>query len=75
MVATQILDNYLTDEQLAQQFRVSTRTVKRWRREKKAPPSIMIGNKRHTHVNDVEAELEARREEAGGGNGAKRRAK
>ena len=74
-MATQSLDNYRTDEEQARKYRVSTRTYKRWRREGKAPPSIIRGNKRYTHVDDDEAHLEALREEAGGGNGAKRRAK
>ncbi len=75
MDTAQILDNYLSDAQLAQQFHVSTRTLKRWRREGKAPPSILIGNKRRTHVEDVAAQLEAQRQEARAANGAKRRAK
>ena len=75
MVTTQILDNYLSDDQLAQEFLVSTRTIKRWRREGKAPPSIIIGNKRRTHVDDIVGQLEAQREEARAANGAKRRAR
>ena len=75
MDSPQILDNYLTDEQLAQQFHVSPRTIKRWRREGKAPPSFRHGNKNITHVDDAATHLEAQREAAGGGNGAKRRAR
>ena len=73
-MATQILDNYLTDEQLAVEYDKSPRTIKRWRREGKAPPSIPFGNKRITHVDDAEAYLEDLREEARSGDGAKRRA-
>ncbi len=75
MDSPQILEKYLSDAQLAQQFHVSTRTLKRWRREGKAPPSILIGNKRRTHVDDVAGQLEAQREEARVANGAKRRAR
>ena len=75
MSTTQILDNYLSDVQLAQQFHVSMRTLKRWRREGKAPPSILIGNKRHTHVDDAVGQLEEKRQEARAVNGAKRRAR
>ena len=44
MVATPILDNYLTDEQLAKAYKKSVRTIKRWRREGRAPPSFRHGN-------------------------------
>ncbi len=75
MATTQILDKYLTDDQLAAQYGVSPRTLKRWRREGKAPPSILIGNKRHTHVDDAVGQLEEKRQEARAVNGAKRRAR
>ena len=74
MVATPILDNYLTDEQLAKSYKKSVRTIKRWRREGKAPPSFRHGNEELTHVEDAAAYLEAKREEARAANGAKRRA-
>ena len=74
-MATQILDNYLTDEQLAPLYHKSVRTLKRWRREGKAPPSIPFGNKRLTHVDDAAALLEDLRQEARAGDGAKRRAR
>ncbi len=72
---TKLLDDYLTDEQLAKQFDKSVRTIKRWRREGKAPPSFKHGNKEITHVDDAAAHLEAQREEARAGDGAKRRAR
>ena len=75
MATSQILDKYLSDDQLAQEMLVSTRTIKRWRREGKAPPSILIGNKRRTHVDDVAGQLEEQRQEACAANGAKRRAR
>ena len=75
MVTTQILDNYLTDEQLAKAYKKSVRTIKRWRREGRCPPSFRHGNQEITHVDDAAAYLEAKREEARAANGAKRRAK
>ena len=75
MATTQILDKYLSDDQLAAQYGVSARTLKRWRRQGKAPPSIMIGNRRKTHEEDAAADVEAKRQEARAANGAKRRAR
>ena len=64
MVATPILDNYLTDEQLAPKFLKSVRTLKRWRREGKMPASIKHGNVELTHVDDAAAYIEAKRQAA-----------
>ena len=75
MVHAKLLDDYLTDDQLAATYEKSPRTIKRWRREGTAPPSIAWGNRRLTHVDDAAAKLEALREEARAGNGAKRRAR
>ncbi len=74
MATDELLQHYLPDEQLARQFKKSVRTIKRWRREGKAPPSIPWGNKRLTHIDDANAHLEALRQEACAANGAKRRA-
>ncbi len=73
MDAPQLLEKYRTDKQQAARYHVSPRTYKRWRREGRAPPSILIGNKRYTHEDDDDAHLEALREEARAANGAKRR--
>ncbi len=64
MAADELLKDYLTDEQLAKQFNKSVRTLKRWRREGKAPPAFKHGNRLITHVEDAAAHLEAQREEA-----------
>ncbi len=72
MAATAILDDYLTDEQLAKSYKKSVRTIKRWRREGKAPPSFRHGNEEITHVDDAAAHLEAQRQAAR--DNAKRRA-
>ena len=75
MATDELLTNYLLDEQLAKACQKSVRTIKRWRREGRAPPSIRWGNIRLTHVDDAAAHLEAKRQEACAGNGAKRRAR
>ncbi len=72
MATNELLKAYLTDEQLAKQFNKSPRTIKRWRREGKSPPSFKHGNHEVTHVDDAAAYLEAQREEA---RAAKRRAR
>ena len=72
---TKLLDDYLTDEQLGDTYDKSPRTIKRWRREGKAPPSIPWGNKRITHVDDAAAKLEALRQEAIAADSSKRRAR
>ena len=51
------------------------RTMKRWRREGRAPPSQRHGNEELTHVEDAAAYLEAKREEARAADSAKRRAR
>ena len=75
MATAEILADYMTDAQLAEAYDKSPRTIKRWRREGKAPPSIPFGNKRLTHIDDAKAKLEAMREEARAADGAKRRAR
>ncbi len=72
MATDELLKDYLTDEQLAKQFNKSVRTLKRWRREGKAPPSFRHGNEEITHVDDAAAHLEAQRQAAR--DNAKRRA-
>ncbi len=43
-----LLDDFLTDEQLAAELGISPRTLARWRRLRKAPPSVMIARRRQT---------------------------
>ncbi len=71
MATDELLKDYMPDEKLAVQLKKSPRTIKRWRREGKAPPSIPWGSGRLTHVDDAKAYLEALRQEAR--DGAKRR--
>ena len=75
MATDELLKNYLTDKQLAKQFNKSVRTMKRWRREGRAPPSQRHGNEELTHADDAAAFLEAKRQEACEANAAKRRAR
>ena len=75
MVTDELLKDYLTDEQLAKGYKKSVRTIKRWRREGRAPPSQKHGNEEITHVDDAAAYLEAKRQEACAATGAKRRAR
>ena len=70
MAHTEILEKYLPDVDLAHQFDKSVRTIKRWRTQGIGPPSIMIGNKRFTHVDDARDWLDAlRRDGYSRGNG------
>ena len=75
MDAPQLLEKYLNDDEAAAQYGVAIRTYKRWRREGKAAPSILVGGKRKTHVDDIAAQLEEQRQAARAANGAKRRAR
>ncbi len=75
MATDEFLKDYLADEQLAKAYKKSVRTIKRWRREGRAPPSFRHGNQEITHVDDAAAYLEAQRQEARAANGAKRRAR
>jgi excisionase family DNA binding protein len=40
-----LLDDYLTDEQLATELGVSKRTIERWRRKNETPPITRLGNR------------------------------
>ena len=75
MMSVQLLEKYLNDDEAAAEYDVSPRTYKRWRREGKAPPSIMVGGKRKTHVDDIAARLEEQRQAARAADNAKRRAR
>ncbi len=74
-MATQLLAKYVDDDEAAAQHGVAARTYKRWRREGKAAPSILVGGKRKTHVDDIAAKLERERQEAIAADSAKRRAR
>lgn len=59
-----ILDNYLTRDQLAAELGVTTRTISRWRWERKGPPAHRIAGRVMFKRPDVEAWLEQQREDA-----------
>ncbi len=44
----QLLDDYLSDPELADELEVSPRTIQRWRRLGKAPPRTKVGKKNKT---------------------------
>ena len=44
-----LLDNYLTDPELADELGIDKRTLQRWRRLSKAPAHIQMGNRNFTH--------------------------
>jgi len=46
----QIASDRLSDEQIAALERVSLETIRRWRREGRAPDSVKVGRKRVTFV-------------------------
>jgi excisionase family DNA binding protein len=59
-----ILDEYLTDEELAAALRVTKRTLERWRRMREAPPSVKMGSRRLTRKDAVPQWLASREQAA-----------
>lgn len=59
-----ILAEYLTEQQLAEQLHVSTMTLKRWRALREAPPVTRLGRKILFRRDAVEKWLAAREVEA-----------
>lgn len=53
-----LLDDYLDEKQVAQQLRVSVRTVKRWRREGDGPKFVQVGRKLYASKAGVRKWLE-----------------
>lgn len=58
-----VLANYLTRDQLAAELGVTTRTISRWRWERKGPPAHRIAGRVMFKRPDVEAWLEQQRED------------
>lgn len=50
---------FLTPEELAEELRVTIRTVYRWRRNDEGPPAIKVGGQLRYRRTDVEQWLEA----------------
>jgi hypothetical protein len=55
-----LLNDYLDDSGLAEELRVSIRTVWRWRAERKGPPCTRLGKKVLYRRSTVKQWLEAR---------------
>ena len=64
MTNTEVLDDYLTERDLARQLDKSERTLQRWRRLRIGPTPTIVGNKILYAVDDVRAWLRAQRQEA-----------
>lgn len=61
--ASGVLANYLTRDQLAEELGVTTRTISRWRWERKGPPAHKVAGRILFKRTDVEAWLDQQREE------------
>ena len=64
MTDTAILDEYLTERDLASQLGKCERTLQRWRRLRIGPTPTILGNRVLYAVADVRAWLRAQRREA-----------
>ncbi len=64
MANTEILDDYLTEPDLAAQLFKSERTLQRWRRLRIGPPPTIVGNKILYEIDDVKAWLREQRRKA-----------
>lgn len=58
--APEVLQGYLTRDDLAKQMGVHPRTLERWHRERQGPPCVMIGRFRLYRVAAVREWLESR---------------
>lgn len=59
----EVLAEYLTRDDLAQQLGRSTRTLGRWERQRVGPAVTKVGNRILYHIDDVRAWLRAQRQE------------
>ena len=62
----QLLDDYLTDTELAFEIKVSPRTIQRWRRLGEAPPRTKVGKKNLTRRGGAREWLRAREQAVDG---------
>jgi hypothetical protein len=62
---TPILDDYLTDDELAAELRVDARTIKRRRARSETPPMVRIGNRPYTRRSGIVEWLRSREQGAG----------
>lgn len=59
-----LLAGYMTRDELAQELRVTTRTLDKWAVLRKGPPKVQIGARCYYRRRDVLAWLDAQFEEA-----------
>jgi excisionase family DNA binding protein len=57
------VDEYLTEAELAELLKVSTKTVRTWRKEGTGPPALRFGRGVRYRRRDVDAWAERQREE------------
>ena len=57
------MDEYLTEAELAELLRVSTKTVRTWRKEGTGPPALRFGRGVRYRRRDVDAWLEREAQE------------
>ena len=62
--AAPLLTDYMTRDELAQELRVTTRTLDKWAVLRKGPPKVQIGARCYYHRQDVLTWLDAQRKEA-----------
>lgn len=62
MATDEILDGYLTEQDLARQLGKSTRTIQRWAALRIGPPRTLIGQTVYYHVDDLRDWIKAQRE-------------
>jgi predicted DNA-binding transcriptional regulator AlpA len=57
----EVLSAYLTRDQLAQELRVTTRTLDKWACARRGPRKVRIGGRCYYHREDVSAWLDRQR--------------
>ena len=57
------MDEYLTESELAELLKVSTKTVRTWRKEGTGPPALRFGRGVRYRRRDVEAWAERQRDQ------------
>ncbi|MDQ8051061.1 helix-turn-helix domain-containing protein [Luteibacter sp.] len=57
-----LLDDYVTREQLAEELKVTTRTLDKWAWLRRGPAKIKVGSRCYYHRKDVLSWLDAQRQ-------------
>ena len=55
-----LMDGFITEEEICGQIKVTRRTFRRWRRLGEAPPFVKIGSRRLYHVASVREWMKGR---------------